>query len=157
MKLIPPPEGQSFTPEQNNYLEGFFAGVRERAMVFADLFPSGLPGVPAAPAQQEDPAELTAEERIKREEHPLDSYYRIAENARARIAPDKEDAFRFKWHGLFFLSPVKDGLRLLSQFVSIAGRTVAFNKIKLSEIIAPGVRSNVFGAEVLGVHYKLQK
>jgi len=107
MNLIAPPEGQTFTPEQKNYLDGFFAGVRERAAVFADLFPGGVPGAPVA-AAQEEPAELTAEERIKREEHPLDSYYRLAENARSRQAPDKEDSFRFKWHGLFFLSPVKD-------------------------------------------------
>ena len=106
MKTITPPEGQTFTDEQKNYLDGFFAGVRERAFVFADLFPGGLPGAAAAP--QEEPLELTAEERIKREEHPLDSYYRIADNARSRTAPDKEETFRFKWHGLFFLSPVKD-------------------------------------------------
>ncbi|MCP5532371.1 MAG: NirA family protein [Akkermansiaceae bacterium] len=98
------PGNQSFTEEQNFYLDGFFAGVRERAMVFADLFPGGVPGA-EAPAEEE---ELTAEERIKREEHPLDSYYRLAANAVGNKAPDREDTFRFKWHGLFFLSPIKD-------------------------------------------------
>ncbi len=30
------------------------------------------------------------------------------ENAIGNKTPDKEDTFRFKWNGLFFLSPVKD-------------------------------------------------
>jgi ferredoxin-nitrite reductase len=98
-------EKEPLSDEQKNYLDGFFAGVRERAAVFADLFPQGVPGAATAP----EPEDLTAEERIKREEHPLDSYYRIAANAKFAQAPDKEDTFRFKWHGLFFLSPVKDG------------------------------------------------
>jgi ferredoxin-nitrite reductase len=106
--LKPLLENESFNDEQKNYLDGFFAGVRERAFVFADLFPEGIPGATPAPQADEDPAELTAEERIKREEHPLDSYYRIAENARSKSAPDKEDTFRFKWHGLFFLSPIEN-------------------------------------------------
>jgi ferredoxin-nitrite reductase len=51
---------------------------------------------------------LIAEERIKRELHPLDAYGQLVENAIGNKAPDKEDLFRFKWHGLFFLTPVKD-------------------------------------------------
>jgi ferredoxin-nitrite reductase len=50
----------------------------------------------------------TNEERIKNEEHPLDSYYRLVENARNNLPPGKEDTFRFKWRGLFYLSPVED-------------------------------------------------
>ncbi len=56
----------------------------------------------------EEETPLIAEERIKREEHPLDSYYRITENALSDKAPEKEEIFRFKWNGLFYLSPVKD-------------------------------------------------
>jgi ferredoxin-nitrite reductase len=40
--------------------------------------------------------------------HPLDAYPQLLENADANKAPDKEDLFRFKWNGLFFLSPVKE-------------------------------------------------
>lgn len=97
---------QSFDTAQTSYLEGFFAGVRERAVVFADLFPGGVPG--AAPSAATEEEELITEERIKREEHPLDSYYRIAANARSNAAPEKEEVFRFKWHGLFYLTPIKD-------------------------------------------------
>lgn len=106
--LKPLLEKEFFNEEQKNYLDGFFAGVRERAFVFADLFPEGIPGAATALHADEEPAEVTAEERIKREEHPLDSYYRIAENARSKSAPDKADTFRFKWHGLFFLSPIEN-------------------------------------------------
>ena len=100
-------DGQPLTPEQRDYLDGFFAGVRQRAVVFADLFPSGAPGMTSAATGEEEPS-LTAEERIKREEHPLDSYYRLLENARHNQPPDKEETFRFKWQGLFYLTPVKD-------------------------------------------------
>jgi ferredoxin-nitrite reductase len=106
--LKPLLDKEPLNEEQKHYLDGFFAGVRERAFVFADLFPEGIPSAASAPAVEEETADITAEERIKREEHPLDSYYRIAENARAKAAPDKEDAFRFKWHGLFYLSPVEN-------------------------------------------------
>ncbi len=100
-------EGQPLNPEQQNYLQGFFAGVQQRAIVFADLFPSSAaPAV--SPSDEEDEIPLIAEERIKNEEHPLDSYYRLVENARHNQAPDKEETFRFKWNGLFFLTPVKD-------------------------------------------------
>lgn len=101
-RSIPGLEGQQFNGEQAQYLEGFFAGVAQRGFSFADLGP-------VAPAQSRASLEdQTAEERMKREEHPLDSYYRLAENALHNTAPDKEDTFRFKWNGLFFLTPVKD-------------------------------------------------
>ena len=87
-----------FTSEQKEYLTGLFAGVAARGRRFTDV-------EPAPDARHED---LILEERIKRELHPLDSYEQIVENARANKPPDKEDTFRFKWNGLFFLTPVKD-------------------------------------------------
>jgi len=96
-------EGKPLDDEQQKYLDGFFAGVQQRAVVFADLFPDAPPE-----AADEEEVPLAREERIKREEHPLDSYYRILENARGDRAPEKEEVFRFKWNGLFYLSPVKE-------------------------------------------------
>lgn len=94
--------GQPFNPEQKVYLEGFFAGVTQRASAFADF-------APAAPVVEEaEEVILITEERIKNEEHPLESYYRLVENALTNKAPDKEEIFRFKWNGLFYLNPVKD-------------------------------------------------
>lgn len=101
-------EGKPLNQEQQNYLEGFFSGVQQRAVVFADLFPAGAAAVAEPASEPEDEPTLTAEERIKNEEHPLDSYYRLVENGRANKAPEKEEVFRFKWNGLFYLTPVKD-------------------------------------------------
>lgn len=99
--LLPEPlENAGFTPEQKEYLSGVFAGVAARGARFSDVEPA-----PAAPAKSED---LIFEERVKRELHPLDAYEQIVENAIGNKAPDKEDTFRFKWNGLFFLSPVKE-------------------------------------------------
>lgn len=88
--------GQNFSAEQKEYLTGLFAGVAVRGERFADA--------EKAPANED----LIFEERVKRELHPLDAYQQLVENAAANKAPDKEDTFRFKWNGLFFLTPVKD-------------------------------------------------
>ena len=58
-------EKEPFTDEQKHYLDGFFAGIKERAVVFADLFPQGIPGG-AEETPASEPEDLTAEERIKR-------------------------------------------------------------------------------------------
>lgn len=100
MPLIQDIQGSPLTPDQSRYLDGFFAGLQAKGMTFGD---AQTQAQAAAPEKV-----LIAEERIKKEEHPLDSYYRLVENARHNTAPDKEELFRFKWNGLFFLSPVKD-------------------------------------------------
>lgn len=94
------PEG--FTAVQQRYLEGFFAGVQASGVRFGDLAP--LPADQPAPAD-----DLTREERIKRELHPFDATEQLLLDARWNAAPDAESAFRFKWNGLFWLNPVKDG------------------------------------------------
>jgi ferredoxin-nitrite reductase len=94
--LPEPIASAGFTPEQKEYLNGLFAGVAARGQKFGDVEPA---------PQNED---LIYEERVKRELHPLDAYEQIVENAIGNKSPDKEEIFRFKWNGLFFLSPVKD-------------------------------------------------
>src|SRR5258708_2488545 len=88
-----------FTPEQKEYLTGLFAGIAACGQRFSDAEPA-----PVAPP----PEELIFEERVKRELHPLDAYSQIVENSLGNKPPDKEDLLRFKWHGLFYLTPVKD-------------------------------------------------
>ncbi len=88
--------GQNFSAEQKEYLTGLFAGAAVRGERFAD--------VEKSPATED----LIFEERVKRELHPLDAYQQLIENAVTNKAPDKEEIFRFKWNGLFFLTPVKD-------------------------------------------------
>ena len=103
--------GKPLNEEQTTYLTGFFAGMAQRAVVFADVLSDAkiIANIAKAPDESErEEVQLTAEERIKNEEHPLDSYYRLLENARSNKTPDKEETYRFKWNGLFYLSSVKD-------------------------------------------------
>src|SRR5436190_309975 len=96
--LPEPLASAGFTAEQKEYLAGLFAGVAARGQRFSDVEP--------APATKNE--DLIFEERVKRELHPLDAYDVLVENAIGNKAPDKEEIFRFKWNGLFFLTPVKD-------------------------------------------------
>ena len=94
---LPESPAAGFSAEQKEYLAGLFAGTAARGQKFSDVEP--------APTAREDEI---VEERIKRELHPLDAYEQLVENAIGNKAPDKEEIFRFKWHGLFFLTPIKD-------------------------------------------------
>jgi ferredoxin-nitrite reductase len=105
MRILPFDEvaGQTLNSEQKAYLEGLFAGLRERGLTFADVAPN-----PVAAPGPPDLASLIPEERIKRELHPLDAYPLLLEHAATNKPPEKENIFRFKWHGLFYLTPRKE-------------------------------------------------
>ncbi|HET6409411.1 MAG TPA: NirA family protein [Chthoniobacteraceae bacterium] len=94
--------GAPLNPEQAQYLTGFFAGAAARGLRFGD--------VEAAPVPEKkvDLDELIFEERVKRELHPLDAYQQLVDNAVANKSPEKEEIFRFKWNGLFYLTPNKE-------------------------------------------------
>jgi len=94
--------GQALNEEQQEYLQGYFAGLAARGLKFSDLEP------PSGSAKKISSEELIFEERVKRELHPLDAYPQLLENAASNKAPDKEDIFRFKWNGLFYLTPNKE-------------------------------------------------
>lgn len=98
--------GDKLSPAQTAYLDGFFEGLRNRGLSFSDVMPGSGPDsrTPGAPDLQE----LTPEERIKHDLHPLDAYPLLLQHAAANQAPDKENTFRFKWHGLFYLTPNKE-------------------------------------------------
>src|SRR5215471_10295069 len=95
-------KGEPLTSGQRDYLEGFFAGLAARGLKFSDVEPGPLPKTTVA---AED---LIFEERVKRELHPLDAYPQLLETAALNRAPEKENIFRFKWNGLFFLAPNKE-------------------------------------------------
>src|SRR5215467_5256498 len=95
-------KGQPLTGAQREYLEGFFAGLAARGLKFSDVEPTPVAAKPAVPE------DLIFEERVKRELHPLDAYPQLLENAARNQAPDKESTFRFKWNGLFYLTPNKE-------------------------------------------------
>jgi ferredoxin-nitrite reductase len=95
--------GEPLSDAQRTYLHGYISGLAARGVKFCDVEPAPMP------EKTVSAADLIFEERVKRELHPLDAYHDLVDNATHNAAPNKEDAFRFKWHGLFFLSPVKDG------------------------------------------------
>ena len=92
--------GEKLTSEQTAYLEGLFAGLKNRGLTFTDVASN-----PAAAAVKTVLPSLIPEERIKRELHPLNAYPLLLEHAAANKPPEKENIFRFKWHGLFYLAP----------------------------------------------------
>src|SRR3954471_13262955 len=76
--------GQKLTLEQKLYLEGLFAGLRNRGLSFGDVESNPVESEPK-PKPDEN---VTAEERIKQELHPLDAYSLLLENAAANGAPE---------------------------------------------------------------------
>ena len=99
--------GAPLTGEQRAYLDGLFAGLQNRGLSFGDVEPNPVSAT-APIAEAMLPENYTTEERLKRELHPLDAYPRLLEYAAANKPPEKEDLFRFKWNGLFFLTPQKE-------------------------------------------------
>jgi ferredoxin-nitrite reductase len=118
-------EGQRLSVEQRNYLGGFFSGLSAKGVTFGQVAGNGV-------AMAEEEPDLIREEKIKRGEHPLDSYYRLVANAKTNKAPDKDEVFRFKWHGLFFLNPVKDAF--MARLRIPAGRLKTFQLRELASI-----------------------
>jgi len=94
--------GEPLDATQRQYLEGYFSGLAASGLRFSDVEPLPLE------EKKVSLDDLIFEERVKRELHPLDAYDQIVENAVNNKAPDKEEIFRFKWNGLFFLSPNKE-------------------------------------------------
>ncbi|MEM0897564.1 MAG: NirA family protein [Verrucomicrobiota bacterium] len=96
-----------FTDEQKNYLAGFFTGVSQGGLTFAQAQPAAGPQPLEAPPEKKK--KRIPEEQIKADLHPFDAYPRLKELAKADAEPEKPDIFRFKWNGLFWLAPVVEG------------------------------------------------
>ena len=115
-----------FSAEQKEYLAGFMAGIAQRG-----LFPyvgttatgqitndSALGGANlAAPAAEETVhgfplSEVTKQELWKHAENPLDSWDRLIEHAEANKLPNEEDTFRFRYFGMFHVSPAQNSFML---------------------------------------------
>ncbi len=95
--------GEPVTQDQQTYLDGFFSGLRQRGLTFADAEPD------AGPQPKEKKRKVIPEEKIKQDQHPFDAFATLRKNALDNSAPEKEDIFRFKWNGLFWLGPVHEG------------------------------------------------
>ncbi|MBL9172766.1 MAG: NirA family protein [Verrucomicrobiales bacterium] len=119
--------GQKLTTEQTAYLDGLFAGLRNRGLSFGDVEPN-----PAAAPRPAPAADLIPEERIKRDLHPLDAYPLLLQHAAANQAPDRENTFRFKWQGLFYLTPNREAY--MARLRIPGGRLYSFQLRALADI-----------------------
>ena len=117
--------GSELTTEQKSYLEGLFAGLRERGYTF-----NGAPAsrVAAEPSSQD----LIFEERVKKELHPLDAYSLLLDHASGKQAPERENIFRFKWQGLFYMTPKKESF--MARLRIPAGQLQSFQLRELAKI-----------------------
>ncbi len=115
----------AFSAEQKEYLLGFFAGAMQRgARPFVGHTASGLlTDDPASgsvnraePAEESfhgtPVSELSREERWKYERNPLDIWDELVAHADENRAPEAENIFRFKFHGLFYVAPAQDSFML---------------------------------------------
>ncbi len=124
---MPPPATETFSPEQKEYLAGFMAGalassqfpyVGQTAAGLLTADPSSVGGVPPPRNLAEltvhgtPLADLCQQEKWKHSEHPLDSWERLIAHANSDKAPNPEDNFRFRWFGLFHVSPAQDSFML---------------------------------------------
>ena len=102
-----------FTPEQQEYLKGFMAGVEaRRAVTGQPLAPVGAAPADIHRAAQDRAvatgAKLTAEEEAKRKKHPLDRFDEIDAMASEPRFPKGTDIFLSKFFGLFYVAPAQN-------------------------------------------------
>jgi ferredoxin-nitrite reductase len=127
MEVMSSPDINSphFTAEQQQYLQGFFAGVTQRgAIPFAGHTASGyitndpVSGLANQSEAREETyfgtpvSDLSREERWKYEANPLDIWDSLLAHAADDKAPAPDDLFRFKFHGLFYVAPAQDSFML---------------------------------------------
>jgi len=133
-------DNAAFTEEQTQYLGGFVSGILQaRKMPFLGQDAGGrfthneeeavgetVHGTPLD--------DLCREELIKHERNGLDCYDQILANATEAKFPEGGDAFRYKFHGLFFVSPAQESIMLRAR---IAGGALDARQFRgMAEIAA---------------------
>jgi ferredoxin-nitrite reductase len=115
-----------FTQEQKQYLQGFFAGLAQRAPVpFVGHASNGLitndpaSGLSNQAAADTEPtwhntplSDLSREERWKYEQDPFAIWDKILQYSNQNQPPTDDDRFRLKYFGLFHVAPVQDSFML---------------------------------------------
>src|SRR5260370_18123689 len=104
-----------FTDQQKRWLEGFTSGLtaRKAAAVHAAPAVQQPIGPDALQYAAQDRAvagggKLTAEEKAKRQRHPLDRWDEVVGRAEAGQFPKGVDVLLTKSHGLFYVAPAQD-------------------------------------------------
>jgi ferredoxin-nitrite reductase len=123
-----------FTAEQQQYLQGFYAGCEAlRGGQGVPTFAATL-GVPPTAKSDNCPADerdlhanaqdkflaegkkLTPEEQAKRTKDPFQMWDEIRANAEAGKFPKGTDIFLYKYHGLFFVAPAQNSFMVRMRF-----------------------------------------
>jgi len=116
---------EAFTGEQKRYLEGFTSGLQiAQKLKSLGTLPAIAPApqtaaaaVPMGPEAAHQQAQdrflaqgkqLVAEEKAKREKHPLDRWEEFVKRAEAGEFPKGTDVFCTKFFGLFYTAPAQD-------------------------------------------------
>lgn len=153
-------ENSGFTEDQTSYLSGFVSGIlqardlpflgQDTQARFTHEPSQAIETVHGTPID-----DLCREEQIKHEKHGLDCYDTILSNAETNTFPVDGDVFRYKFHGLFFVTPAQESLMLRCR---IAGGALSSHQFRgLAEIAAdwgPGhtdltTRANVQVREIM--------
>jgi ferredoxin-nitrite reductase len=124
MESLAPQNPAAFSAVQKEYLLGFFAGAMQRGVQpFVGHTASGLltndPSSGAINCAEPEEtfhgtpvSDLSREELWKYEQNPLDIWDKLVAHADENRAPEAEDVFRFKFHGLFYVAPAQDSFML---------------------------------------------
>jgi ferredoxin-nitrite reductase len=103
-----------FTDQQKRWLEGFTSGLAARKSAVSAAPAAAQPIGPDAlqhAAQDRTVAaggKLVAEERAKRQRHPLDRWDEVVERSEKGEFPKGVDVFLTKYHGLFYVAPAEN-------------------------------------------------
>lgn len=111
---------------QRLWLEGFRAGVAagKRQGSGASANPADAPMLEAQDRTVAQGGKLVAEEKAKRQRHPLDRWPEVVGRAEAGQFPKAIDVFLTKYHGLFYVAPAQDSfmcrLRIPNGLLTVA-------------------------------------
>jgi ferredoxin-nitrite reductase len=139
-----------FTPEQQQYLQGFYAGCE--ALRHASGLPTfaGTLGPSTTNAADNCPAharlvhaiaqdqalatgkKLSPEEQAKRTKDPFQMWDEIAANAAAGKFPKGSDIFLYKYHGLFYVAPAQNSFMCRLRFAG--GMTNAHQLLGVADL-----------------------
>lgn len=149
-----------FTAEQTSYLSGFVSGIlqgRELPFLGQDE-ESRFTHQPEQSVHGTPLDELCREELIKHEKNGLDCYDAILANAATHEFPRDGDVFRYKFHGLFFVSPAQESLMLRCRIAGGALTSQQFRGLAgVAQSWGPGhidltTRANVQVREIMPEH-----
>ena len=115
---------EAFSTEQKQYLEGFFAGANQRMPFLGQNAAGQFTDNPAEAVEQDvfgTPVdELCKEEQIKLEQNGLDVWDTIQADSEAGRFPQGGDVFRYKFYGLFHVTPAQDSFMLRCRIAGCA-------------------------------------